>query len=49
MPKAEVSEGWVQKAKDRLYSLRKDRRDVDSRRKNLRAIGVPRLCANLEE
>ncbi len=28
MPKAEVSEGWVQKAKDRLYSFRNDSRDV---------------------
>ncbi len=45
MPKAEVSEGWVQKAKDRLYSLRNDSRDVSSRRKNLRAIGVPRFHA----
>lgn len=49
MPKAEVSEGWVQKAKDRLYSLRKDSRDMSSLRKNLRAIGVPRFHGDLEE
>ncbi len=41
MPRALVSDGWVQNDRARLYSLRKERRDVDSRGKNFRAIGVP--------
>ena len=41
MPRAWVREGWVQKDSDRLYSLRKDKREVEPRGKNFKAMGVP--------
>lgn len=41
MPRALVSDGWVQKDRERLYSLKKEKREVDSRGKNFRAMGVP--------
>lgn len=41
MPRALVRDGWVQKDSERLYSLRKEKSEVDSRGKNFRAIGVP--------
>ncbi|KAK0135284.1 Epsin-1 [Merluccius polli] len=41
MPRARVSEGWVQKERERWYSRRKEAREVDLRGKNFRAIGVP--------
>lgn len=41
MPSALVRDGWVQKDSERLYSLRKENREVESRGKNFRAIGVP--------
>lgn len=41
MPRALVRDGWVQNDRARLYSLRKVNREVESRGKNFRAIGVP--------
>lgn len=41
MPSALVRDGWVQNDRDRLYSLRKEKRDVDSRGKNFRAMVEP--------
>ena len=36
-----VRDGWVQKERERLYSRKKEKRFVESRGKNFRAIGVP--------
>lgn len=41
IPRALVRDGWVQNDRERLYSLRKEKREVDSRGKNFKAIGVP--------
>lgn len=41
MPNARVRDGWVQNARERLYSLKKEKSEVDSRGKNFKAIGVP--------
>lgn len=41
MPKALVREGCVQNDRERLYSLKKVNREVESRGKNFKAIGVP--------
>lgn len=41
IPRALVRDGWVQNDTARLYSLKKVKREVDSRGKNFKAIGVP--------
>lgn len=43
-----MRDGWVQNDRERLYSLRKEKRDVDSRGKNFRAIGVPGGCKEMK-